>query len=100
MYNCFEEKLFEKGKKSPRIEHINNKEFEKYKVEDKFELNLPRKFIAKKLRKKLFSIKCPATRKNKDGTLTRPKTFQIFLINCNHWITWTCQPPAPLQRHL
>ena len=59
-------------------------------VEDKFEINFLMKFDEIKLRKKLFSIKCPPIVLASDGTKSRPKIFhQKFLINCNHWITWS-----------
>ena len=59
-------------------------------VEDKYKINFPNKFDEKKLRKKLFSIKCPPIVSASDGTKSRPKIFhQKFLVHCNHWITWS-----------
>ena len=71
---------------------VNEDEFKKYKVADKYKINLENEFNKSSMRKKLFKIKCPLVRKKKDGSFTRPKTFhKKNLIHCNHWISWTCR---------
>ena len=88
LVNIFKKKTKEK-KSFRRVEVVNNNQFKKFMVKDKFEINFPMKFDEIKLRNKLFSIKCPPIVLASDGTKSRPKIFhQKFLINCNHWITW------------
>ena len=80
-----------KRKRRQSNSRAEENDFKKYKVKDIYKINLAHEFDESLLRKKLFKIKCPLVRKKKDGSYTRPKTFhKKILINCNHWISWTC----------